>query len=115
MNITLDLKNARRSPAQGTADIAIPIITEDEAKFARVISDITNDYCISPQNVTEHYVFACECNIRTIEVYISINPYLDLIFIDRFNGTIDDYKHIKKIISDYFNSGENKNVSLILK
>lgn len=107
MNITLDFKNARRSTAQGAADIAIPIITDDEAEFARVISDVTNDYCIRPSDFTEHYIFACEYDEK-IEVYISINPDLDLIFVDRYNGNIDDNKQIEEIILNYINSGESK-------
>lgn len=107
MNITLDFKNARRSTAQGAADIAIPIITDDETEFARVISDIANDYCIRPSDFTEHYIFACEYDEK-IEVYISINPDLDLIFVDRYNGNIDDNKQIEEIILNYINSSENK-------
>jgi len=107
MNITLDFENVTRSTAPGEADISIPIITDNESEFAKVITKRADGYRFVPQDVTEHYVFACEFEIGTVEVYISVDPYLDLIFITRYSGSVDDQEKIKKIVLDYI-TGNNK-------
>lgn len=116
MNITLDFDNATRSTAPGAADIAIPIITDNELEFSKVICNMADDYCVSPGSVTEHYVYACEAINGDIEIYISFNPHMDLLFINRYirkydhkTGEINEYDQIEKFVMDFIKKGESIN------